>query len=167
VKKLFVLVAVLAMVAALVVPLAASAETVTVTGSIPPMSLTIVTPSAISFGQFTLGENVAGSTDGEVHFNPGIDTGASWYLNATATYAQMAGNNNIWLTDPMYIKMILPSIQDTGWGVCPGGVSLNPETATSTYLNLYADQTIILADVELSSAAIYTNTITLSYGINY
>jgi hypothetical protein len=166
-KKLFVLVAVLAMVAALVVPLAASAETVVVSGTIPPMSLSIVTPSAISFGQFTLGENVAGSTNGEVHFNPGIDTGASWYLNATATYGNMYGDNYVYLTDPMYIKMILPSIQDTGWGVCPGGVSLNPETATSTYLNLYADQTIVKADVELSSAATYTNTITLSYGINY
>jgi hypothetical protein len=59
VKKLLVLIGVMALVAALVVPIAASADapTAIVSGTMPGESITVTPPSALNFGPFVLGMN--------------------------------------------------------------------------------------------------------------
>ena len=183
-KKILVLVAVLALVAVMVVPLAASAAsppgqvTIVGTGNVPTsISLTLTAPtSGINFGAFHMGLNDWQSTDnnGSVAFNPGIDTAASWSLwvysgdyagqdySLGAMYSADCASGARYLTNPMTV-----AFTGTPPGAAlPGGISMLDQTAISTTFGLSGQQTISLADAQAGQGN-YSIVIQLYAQVNY
>jgi len=122
-KKLLVLIGVLALVAAMVVPLAASAEQVSIGGSVAAVSskITFVPPGTIDDTSWALspwaggnplqvGLNYAHATDGSVTFVQGNDGVNGWKLGAVVkpgwfgptSFAQMYASD--WLPTPIKIS---------------------------------------------------------------
>jgi hypothetical protein len=155
-KKLLVLVAVLALVAAMIAPMAAFAAnpTVEATGLLPSTpSLQFTAPSGgISFGSFVLDRNPAGTAwdytpnPGSVTLNPGILTDASWTLTASsAGFGDNSGrmwsdNTNRYLTAAMYI-----TFNGTDFVQLPTVLSMTG-TASQSGIYLQAAQFVDRAD---------------------
>lgn len=88
-KKVLFLGLVLALVAILAAPAVAFADTTEVTGEVVGPTISITAPDDFAFDTFTIGRNPAvdwvTSGDGEVNFDPGSDSLATWTISATST----------------------------------------------------------------------------------
>lgn len=152
-KKLLILVAVLALVAVLVVPVAAFADnTATVSGTMPAESITVGAPSAISFGTFTLGMNgpFPSATPGTV--TAFADT---WQVDVTASSASMKSGGDA-LTDYLQI-----SSGDTWHNCAASPTNIFSYTGNPTSLPFEAEQTIVGSDLSMG-AGVYNITITFT-----
>jgi hypothetical protein len=163
-KKLLVLVAVLALVAAMVVPLAASATPAGApqAGALefygamiaPTIALTVPT-GPVAFGPFAPGRNPAVGTvnspgDGDVILTQNSDANASFTLTVTSTND---GNGNFtdgkmyctalhrYMTDAMWVN-----INDGTLSQLAGGVSMSSSTPGHNYFKVGAAQVIETAD---------------------
>ena len=121
-KKIIALACLLAVMAILVVPMAASAATsstgiVTVTGSFVAASVKVTAPGALAFGTFESGKFNIGSspTMGKVEVTPGTSKLTDWVLKAQAATPNMKSGVNI-LQDYLLI-----SFDGTWYKIANGG----------------------------------------------
>ena len=166
-KKILVLVAVLALVAAMVVPLAAyaavpltSSGTVIVTGEMVAPTITLSAPAQFAFPQFVEGPNTTNSGAGSVVFNPGSDQNAKWTLSATSSGGYILGEMYCSALSNMLVTPMQVSLDNVGWGNLPIGVTTAPSTNTNTTFYVYAYQVVTQADILVGSGT-YTMTIDL------
>lgn len=137
-KKLLVLGLVLAMVAILVVPMAAFADSPEGTGSVTATTVEITVPGNFDFGNFVEGRNPAsdwvwGSSAGGVTVILGTNPSTSWTLTAQSVDD---GNGNFangkmycndlgrYLDEAMYIKLHSVANGDSGYAYAGTGVTL-------------------------------------------
>jgi hypothetical protein len=177
-KKLLVLVGIMALVAALVVPLAASAApptaTVAVSGDIVAAAVAMAytgTP-VINFGTFLEGRNPASGWPetadyGTVTITPNSDASPSWSVNAFTINDAYANNNG-----KMVSTGLVRYLDDALYVSLDGGATNaqlpNTETITGSSLSanfrLSAAQNISHADV-VAGQTTYTITVQLSAGV--
>ena len=150
-KKILALVAVLALVAALVVPMAVSADGPTqLTGAIVAPSITVTPPTAILFNTFTFGTpvTVESTGAGSVGVTFGSANDVNWSVTALDTafgngYMYL-GATSTHLTDPLLIASAT-----SGWDYANGTGSGGTLTFTGTNVgtfNFWAQQTAVPAD---------------------
>jgi hypothetical protein len=155
-KKLLVLVAVLALVAALVVPMAVSAGApivgdVNITGSVPswPTTLTLNTPGTIDFSWFTVGLN-SGNSSGSVVYAQGNDGVTGWGLTVKVDPGYLDPDDNVahmafpgtWLPSPIELSQGGAYYQ-FGAG---NEFTYSGSTDGTTPLALYAHQNVNVTD---------------------
>jgi hypothetical protein len=181
-KKLLALVAILALVAAMVVPMAVLAipagspqtAAINVQGAMvgPTVALT-GPPTGIDFGQFAPGWNPSPTTfkdsgTGDVILTQNSDLSASFTLTATSNtfldgsgrmYCSTLGN---YLTDPMQVTFN----DGTGTGYLAGGATLSSSTTGHNYFTVGAAQQIVAADGAIGAGE-YSITVTLTAQANY
>jgi len=153
VKKLLVLIGAMALVAALVVPMATSANapTATVSGTMPGESITVTPPSAINFGTFVLGMN--GPVQDYGGYAGSVTAFAnSWTVDVTANNGGFM-NSGINLSNPLQISDGTIAWVGAGTGFSYSG---NP-----TALPFEAEQNITGADIA-QGAGVYSITITFT-----
>lgn len=178
-KRILIISVILALFAALI-PVAAFADAppiVNGSGNIPSsMSLSITAPTGgINYGPFAMGANPASgwastNGDGNVNFNPGIDTGATWTLSAQT----VDDGNGSYLVGKMYSADTVPSPRyldnqmhisfnngATTDTALPGPATLTGSASGYTYYALSGYQVITLGDAE-AGAGNYTIVIELS-----
>ena len=170
-KKILALVTVLALIAALVVPMAVSAATTgqtNLSGSIAAPSVSVSAPSGIAFGQFTFGTPITlySTTAGAVGVTFGSATNVQWSVTALDT---AYGNGYLWtgayvtgthLTDPLLIGP-----DGTNWDYANGTGSGGTLTYTGNNagsFNFWAQQTAVPADpaANYSDVVVFSVTIT-------
>jgi hypothetical protein len=166
-KKLLVLITVLALIAALVVPMAVSASvpltssnSVTVTGNMVAPTIALYVPNTFGFSQFAEGDNFANSGAGSVSFAPGSDQHATWTLSATSTTPYDTGkmysnDTSLFLATPMEV-----SFDNATWGSLPTGETTPASTNTSSSFSLYAYQNVTQADI-LNGSGTYSIVVNL------
>ena len=176
-KKIIVLACMLALVAILVVPMAASAATTTpVSGTIKSATVTVTAPSTIAFGTFAMGWNLQNSTTaGTVTVTPGTSGKTNWTV--TAAWAKMKkgtvelkswllgspdGGATTWHAGDGVDQWVYGG-DGTGDDVaCYGPLTYSGTTATGT-LSFYAWQYIGADDVDsFSDAGAYATTVTFT-----
>ena len=160
-KKILVLVAVLALVAALVVPMAVSADTA-LSGFITAPTISMTAPGAINFAQFQFGvPDQQGPMAGTVTVVPGSANNVFWTVKATdAAY----GNGYMWtgayggsgtrLTDPLYIL-----VDGVNWNYA--NVNAAVTGSNNGGFSFYAKQTAEAND----AAATYSDIVVFSVAI--
>jgi hypothetical protein len=169
-KKILVLAMALAMVAVLAVPLAAGATLVVGTGimgTITAPTITVTTPSAISFVPFMFGVNKAKSgTAGSVSITYNSATTVSWQVvaqdNSDSAWGYMKiGGNGAALTNPLYIG-------PDGINWCQAWVAGGPfltytgTDGTGTPFDFWAYQQVVAGDAVGSYSTLITFTATIT-----
>ena len=160
-KKILVLVAVLALAAALVVPMAVSAVpltssgSVTVQGEMVAPTIALTAPANFDFGTFKVGDNFAESYPGSVAFVPGSDQNATWTLSASSTSPYTAGEMYSTDTAQLLATPMEVSFDNATWGSLPTGVTTPSTSNLNVAFNLYAYQKITTADVLNGSGTYY------------
>jgi hypothetical protein len=160
-KKLLVLVTVLALVAALVIPMAVSADT-PLSGFVTAPTISMTAPGAIDFTQFTFGvPDQKGPTAGTVVVVPGSANNVFWTVKATDV---AYGNGYMWtgaygtggthLTDPLYIL-----VDGVNWNYA--NVNAAVTGSNNGGFSFYAKQTAEAND----AAATYSDIVVFSVAI--
>lgn len=158
----------LALVAILVVPLAAFADTTggtEITGTFVAPSLSITVPGTFGFGDFAQEWNYAGPGDGNVTFSQGSSQYTGWSMTALGDSNMSSGGT------PLTNYLLISSdnlnwlIANGGGPATIGGNSYGPGTLTYTGgvgvdlpFSLYAAQYIVPGD----QAGAYSITITFT-----
>lgn len=176
-RKIAILAIVAAVIALLVLPAAAFADTTVVTGDVVGPTISITAPPQFSFGTFVIGWNPSPTTwmtsgDGNVTFDPGSDSAATWTISATSTI-DASGNFTdglMWSDslgrylapgEAMYVSL------DGGatYAQLPGGVTTAPSSASGvTTFQLSAQQYISHEDI-LAGAGTYRITVQLTASV--
>jgi hypothetical protein len=182
-KKLLVLVGILALVAAMVVPMAAfAAQEIQATGTMVAPTVSITAPGAISFGTFTPGWNPSPTTFkmasswGYVTLTNNSDSGASFTLTAKSdgttdgnfTLGEMYSNDtHNYLTEPMQVTFDTAGTAGfvaSAPAFLPAAVHLTG--SSSGNYSFGAAQNISAADGLIGPGTYYINII-LSAQVNY
>ena len=156
-EKIIILVTVLALIAALVVPMAVSADpisssgTVTVQGEMVAPTITLTAPGPFDFGQFAEGLNAANSQAGYVQFAPGSDQFATWALSATSTAPYTAGEMYCSALNNFLSTQMAVSLDGSNYAYLSGGVTTAPSTSANSTFYLYAHQNVTQADILVGS----------------
>jgi hypothetical protein len=158
-KKILVLGLVLAMMAIMVAPMAAFADTVgytTAKGDVGGPSIAITAPILPDFLPFVAGpNNVVSSTDGTVTVTPGSDGNTNWTVTAVDTRAVGAGY--MWLGNIVPGTRLAEKFQISpdnwvNWNYADAGITYTG-TSASGILPLYAQQ--ILGSLDTTPGAYY------------
>jgi hypothetical protein len=160
-KKLLVLVTVLALVAALIIPMAVSADT-PLSGFVTAPTISMTAPGAIDFTQFTFGvPDQKGPMAGTVVVVPGSANNVFWTVKATDV---AYGNGYMWtgaygtggthLTDPLYIL-----VDGVNWNYA--NVNAAVTGSNNGGFSFYAKQTAEAND----AAATYSDIVVFSVAI--
>jgi len=160
-KKILVLVAVLALVAALVVPMAVSADTA-LSGYVTAPTISMTAPGGINFGQFTFGvADQQGPTTGSVAVVPNSANNVFWTVKATdAAYGNGYLTTNGYgsgtaMHDPLWIM-----VDGANWNYA--NVNAPVSGSNSSTFGFYAKQT---AEANYDAAATYYDTVVFSVAI--
>jgi hypothetical protein len=120
-KKIIGLACLLVIVAALVVPMAASAATTTpVSGTIKAATVTMTAPKPVAFGQFTMGWNIASNEDeaslGTVAVTPGTSGLTNWTVTAAwGRYMRKGTTGSVYLAWPLLGTGVVGTWDDSPW----------------------------------------------------
>jgi hypothetical protein len=163
-KKLLVLVTILALVAAMVVPMAAFADPLSgntaLSGYITAPSISITAPTpALDFGQFIFGvQKEAGPVTGAVAVVLGSATNINWTVTATdAAY----GNGFMWHNYYDYKMATILQICVDGTNWLNSNVGATVSGTNNAPINFWAKQTAVTTD----TAATYIDTVVFSVAV--
>jgi hypothetical protein len=166
-KKILVLVTVLALVAALVLPLAASAAApvltssgqVQITGNTVAPTISVTAPGPFGFGQFTVGDNYITGGAITVAFTPGSDPAATWALQVNSQNDGVQGDfsgGQMYSWDVSnYLTHAMQVSLGGSYVNLPGGINTGNSNAASGSWTLYAYQNVTTGDVLVGNGTYY------------
>ena len=177
-KKLFVLVAVMALIAAMVVPASAfafstnpSVGTATVSGNVVAPTITVTPPSSIDFGLLKLGGNTKASlNNGGLAIDLGSANSVTWQITAqdvSTNQGHLAINPSVYLADELTIGKDTSNLNFDANGLGGNGIltysgGYNGSTWTGDTVSFAAGQTVLATDPSVTG---FTTTITFTAAI--
>ncbi len=162
-KKLLILGAVMALLAVLVVPMAAFADTTEVTGGYSAATIVVSDLANFGFGTFTYGQNVQGPKTGSVTVTNYSQSPTSWTVTAKNTdastgYMRVGGaGGSPWLTTRLMI-----ALDSNVWQWADNGDSWTSGPATGNF-DFWARQDVTNSD----APGIYSIIITFTAILNF